>query len=178
MPQSFSVIGVSKRELSDVEFQAYVENSLRTFSRRLTNDRSKMEEFLHAFRYTSLDVTNAQGYKKLLEMVQRREKELNIPENRMFYLSVAPEFFEVIAANIKESGLGSAKGWKRLIIEKPFGHDVKSAQDLNKKLSQAFEEDEIYRVDHYLGKPMVQNLEAIKFANSVFHFKQSGTISI
>ncbi|MBA2874876.1 glucose-6-phosphate dehydrogenase [Thermaerobacillus caldiproteolyticus] len=168
MPPSFSVIGVSKRELSDVEFQAYVENSLRTFSRRLTNDRSKMEEFLHAFRYTSLDVTNAQGYKKLLEMVQRREKELNIPENRMFYLSVAPEFFEVIAANIKESGLGSAKGWKRLIIEKPFGHDVKSAQDLNKKLSQAFEEDEIYRVDHYLGKPMVQNLEAIKFANSVF----------
>lgn len=168
MPQSFSVIRVSKRELSDVEFQAYVENSLRTFSRRLTNDRSKMEEFLHAFRYTSLDVTNAQGYKKLLEIVQRREKELNIPENRMFYLSVAPEFFEVIAANIKESGLGSAKGWKRLIIEKPFGHDVKSAQDLNKKLSQAFEEDEIYRVDHYLGKPMVQNLEAIKFANSVF----------
>ncbi|MDF9298474.1 glucose-6-phosphate dehydrogenase, partial [Geobacillus stearothermophilus] len=107
MPQPFSIIGVSKRELSDDEFQIYVENSIKTFSRRLTNDRSKMKEFLRAFRYTSLDVTNAQGYKKLLEMVQQREKELNIPENRMFYLSVAPEFFDVIASNIKESGLGS-----------------------------------------------------------------------
>ncbi|WPZ18712.1 glucose-6-phosphate dehydrogenase [Geobacillus subterraneus] len=168
MPQPFSIIGVSKRELSDDEFQIYVENSVKTFSRRLTNDRSKMEEFLRAFRYTSLDVTNAQGYKKLLEMVQQREKELNIPENRMFYLSVAPEFFDVIASNIKESGLGSTKGWKRLIIEKPFGHDIQSAQDLNENLSQAFEEEEIYRVDHYLGKPMVQNLEALKFANPVF----------
>jgi glucose-6-phosphate 1-dehydrogenase len=168
MPDSFSIIGVSKRGLSDDEFQTHVENSLKTFSRRLTNDRSKMEEFLRAFRYISLDVTNAQGYKKLLEIVQQREKELNIPENRMFYLSVAPEFFDVITSNIKESGLGSTKGWKRLIIEKPFGHDLKSAQHLNEKLSQAFEEEEIYRVDHYLGKPMVQNLEALKFANHVF----------
>ena len=88
-------------------------------------------------------------------------------ENRMFYLSVAPEFFDVIAWNIKESGLGSTKGWKRLIIEKPFGHDLKSAQQLNEKLSKVFEEDEIYRIDHYLGKPMVQNLEALEFANPV-----------
>ena len=85
----------------------------------------------------------------------------------MFYLSVAPEFFNVIASNIKESGLGSTKGWKRLIIEKPFGHDLKSAQDLNEKLSKAFEEEEIFRIDHYLGKPMVQNLEALEFANPV-----------
>ncbi|MED1442852.1 glucose-6-phosphate dehydrogenase [Aeribacillus composti] len=168
MPHSFSIIGLGRREWSDDEFQTHVEHSVKTFSTRFIHDRSKLEEFLRAFRYSPLDVTNMDGYKKLLKIVQQREKELNIPENRMFYLSVAPEFFDVITSNIKESGLGSTKGWKRLVIEKPFGHDLKSAQDLNEKLSQAFEEDEIYRVDHYLGKPMVQNLEALKFANPVF----------
>ncbi|MBE3569576.1 MAG: glucose-6-phosphate dehydrogenase [Bacillales bacterium] len=165
MPNVFSVIGVGRGELSDDNFQTLVEDSLKTFSRRSIMDSSQLEEFLNAFRYCHLDVTNAEGFKELLEIVQRREKELNIPENRLFYLSVAPKFFDVIATNIKQSGLGSTKGWKRLIIEKPFGHDLKSAQDLNRKLSRAFEEEEIYRIDHYLGKSMVQNLEALKFAN-------------
>jgi glucose-6-phosphate 1-dehydrogenase len=165
MPNVFSVIGVGRGELSDDNFQTFVEDSLKTFSRRSIMDSSQLEEFLSAFRYCQLDVTNAEGFKKLLEIVQRREEELNIPENRMFYLSVAPKFFDVIAMNIKTSGLGSTKGWKRLIIEKPFGHDLKSAQELNEKLSRAFEEEEIYRIDHYLGKTMVQNLEALKFAN-------------
>jgi glucose-6-phosphate 1-dehydrogenase len=167
MPHSFSIIGSGRNNMSDDDFQTHVKESLQTFSRRSINDHVKMEEFLRAFRYSPLDVTNREGYKRLLEVIQGREKELNIPENRLFYLSVAPEFFDVIASNIKESGLGSTKGWKRLIIEKPFGHDLKSAQDLNEKLSKAFEEDEIYRIDHYLGKPMVQNLEALEFANPV-----------
>lgn len=159
MPHSFSIIGLGRREWSDDDFQTHVAHSLKTFSTRFINDRSKKEEFLRAFRYTSLDVTDMEGYKKLLEIVQQREKELNIPENRMFYLSVAPEFFDVITSNIKESGLGSARGWKRLMIEKPFGYDWRSAQHLNEKLSKAFEEEEIYRVDHYLGKPMVKILK-------------------
>lgn len=73
----------------------------------------------------------------------------------------------MIALKIKESGLGETNGWKRLIIEKPFGHDLASAQQLNEKLTSAFDEEEIYRIDHYLGKPMVQNLEALEFANPV-----------
>ncbi|TKI80638.1 glucose-6-phosphate dehydrogenase, partial [Bacillus wiedmannii] len=77
----------------------------------------------------------------------------NIQGNRMFYLSVTPDFFETIALNIKESGLDKTDGWKRLMIEKPFGHDLTSARELNDKLSRTFEEDEIYRIDHYLGKP-------------------------
>lgn len=168
IPRTFSIIGVGRQELTDVEFQSFVEQSLRTFSRRKPEDDSNLEEFLRIFRYCHLDVTKNEGYQSLLEMVQCREKELGIPKNRMFYLSVAPKFFDVIALKIKESGLGSTKGWKRLIIEKPFGHDLKSAQDLNEKVSKAFEEDEIYRIDHYLGKPMVQNLEALEFANPVF----------
>lgn len=167
LPKSFSIIGVGRGESSDDEFQSRVIDSLHTFSRHLLNDKSKKEEFVKAFRYFQLDVINSKGYKKLLELVQQNEKEKNMAENRMFYLSVAPEFFDVIAMNIKDSGLGVTNGWKRLIIEKPFGHDLRSAQELNEKLSKAFEEDEIYRIDHYLGKPMVQNLEALTFANPV-----------
>ena len=167
MPQSISIIGSGRVKMSDAEFQAYVEQSVKKFSRRLAHDSSKMKKFLEIFRYSSLDATKTEDYQNLLNRIQRREEQLNIPENRMFYLSVAPELFDVIALNIKESGLGSTKGWKRLIIEKPFGKDVKSARDLNKKLSKAFEEDEIYRIDHYLGKPMVQNLEALEFANPI-----------
>ncbi|MFD5853375.1 glucose-6-phosphate dehydrogenase [Cytobacillus pseudoceanisediminis] len=167
LPKSFSVIGVGRGESSDDEFQSRVIESLHIFSRHLLKDKSKKEEFVKAFHYCQLDVTDITGYMKLLELVQQNEKEKNITANRMFYLSVAPEFFDVIAMNIKDSGLGSTNGWKRLIIEKPFGHDLKSAQVLNEKLSNAFEEDEIYRIDHYLGKPMVQNLEALTFANPV-----------
>ncbi|WP_026583169.1 glucose-6-phosphate dehydrogenase [Bacillus sp. J33] len=167
LPQSFSVIGVGRDEFSDGEFQSRVIDSLYTFSRHLVNDKSKKEEFVKAFRYCQLDFTHTESYQKLLELVQQNEKERNIDGNRMFYLSVAPEFFDVIAMNIKKSGLGITNGWKRLIIEKPFGHDLKSAQELNEKLSKAFEEEEIYRIDHYLGKPMVQNLEALAYANPV-----------
>ncbi|MDM5214668.1 glucose-6-phosphate dehydrogenase [Peribacillus sp. NJ4] len=167
MPQSFSIIGLGRRELSDGTFQTNVEHSLRTFSRRFIEDKAKLKEFIDAFRYSQLDVTDVEGYQELLNLVQRRERELNIPENRLFYLSVAPEFFDVIASNIKESGLGTTNGWKRLIIEKPFGHDMVSAQDLNQRLRKSFSEEEIYRIDHYLGKTMVQNLEALAFTNPV-----------
>jgi glucose-6-phosphate 1-dehydrogenase len=166
MPNSFSIIGVGKSELTDVDFQIHVKDSLKSFSRRLIN-ASNIEEFLSAFRYRAFNVKDENAYERLLDLVQQREKELNIPENRIFYLSVSPELFDVIATNIKKSGLSATKGWKRLIIEKPFGHDLKSAQVLNEKLSKAFKEEEIFRIDHYLGKPMVQNLEALEFANPV-----------
>lgn len=167
LPDSFSVIGVGRNRFSDEEFQNRVTDSLYTYSRHLINDKSKKIEFVKKFRYSQLDINKPDDYKQLLAVVQQNEKQLNIMENRMFYLSVAPEFFEVIALNIQDSGLGMTDGWKRLIIEKPFGHDLKSAQILNDKLSKVFEEDEIYRIDHYLGKPMVQNLEALAFANPV-----------
>ncbi|PUB15921.1 glucose-6-phosphate dehydrogenase [Paenisporosarcina sp. OV554] len=167
LPDSFLIVGVGRSEITDDDFQTRVKESLIIYSRHLINDKSQIKEFIRAFRYSRLNVTNAEEYNNLLELVQQSEKERKITENRMFYLSVAPEFFDVIASNIKESGLSSTNGWKRLIIEKPFGHDLKSSQHLNEKLSNAFEEDEIYRIDHYLGKPMVQNLEALGFANPI-----------
>ncbi|WP_139999622.1 glucose-6-phosphate dehydrogenase [Paenibacillus paridis] len=167
LPQSFSVIGLGRREVSDEAFQANVEKSLSTFSRREANDPALMKSFLQAFRYRVLDVGHKEDYVKLLQVIEQREKELDIAPNRLFYLSVGPEFFETIASNIQESGLGSADGWKRLVIEKPFGHDLQSARDLNEKLSKSFAEHEVFRIDHYLGKPMVQKLEVLQQSNPV-----------
>ncbi|WP_410983392.1 glucose-6-phosphate dehydrogenase [Bacillus cereus] len=150
IPQSFSIIGIGRRAISDVEFQTRVEQSLAIFSRASTDDQSGVKEFISSFRYCQLDTANTEDYRDLLCLVKRRETELNIPENRMFYLSVAPELFDVIALNIKESGLWTTKGLKRFIIEKPFGHNLKSARELNAKLSKPFDEGDIYCIDHYL----------------------------
>ena len=139
-------------------YQDQVRESLNNFYKHQTNDRDVLDHFLDSFRYYALDVERKEDYSKLLELVECREKELNIPGNRMFYLSVAPEYFGVASVHIKDSGLGSTQGWKRLVIEKPFGRDLSSARQLNDKLSEAFKEHEIYRIDHYLGKPMVQKL--------------------
>lgn len=167
MPDAFSVIGLGTLQLSEIEFRTQVLESITTFSRRTGDDNSRLEQFLNTFCYSSLDAASPEDYTKLLQIVEQREAELNIPANRMFYLSVAPKLFDVITANLRQSGLADTKGWKRIIIEKPFGHDLSSAQVLNQKISQAFAEEEIYRIDHYLGKPMVQNLEALAFANPI-----------
>lgn len=166
LPETFSLIGMGRREWSDEFFQAQVEKSLHEFSRR-QGDHESVKSFIKAFRYSVLNITHKEDYIKLLQLVEQREAELGIPSNRLFYLSVGPEFFEPIAENIQASGLGSTQGWKRLVIEKPFGHDLQSARDLNRKLSESFTEEEIYRIDHYLGKPMVQKLETLHQSNPI-----------
>ncbi|ANC10940.1 glucose-6-phosphate dehydrogenase [Bacillus cereus] len=133
-----------------MEFQTKVEQSLATFSRISSDDESGVEEFISTFRYCQLDTANIVGYQDLLSLVKKRETELNIPENRMFYLSVIPEVFDVIALNIKESGLWATKGLNRLIIEKPFDYNVTSAREFNGKLIEDFDETDIYYIDHYL----------------------------
>jgi len=167
LPESFSLFGLGRREWTDESFQANVEQSVRQFSRREAKNDGSLERFVRAFRYNVLDIGRKEDYARLLERIEQREEALGAPPNRLFYLSVGPEFFETIAANILESGLGSEKGWKRLVIEKPFGHDLPSARELNRKLSQTFAEEEIFRIDHYLGKPMVQKMGALQQANPV-----------
>ena len=164
----FSIIGVGLEEQSHEHFQEHVNNSIKQFSRS-TYDVAEVQQFTSSFRYAKLDVTVEEEYKELLTLIQQREHELGIPENRLFYLSVAPQFFDVIAFNINNSGLGITKGWKRLIIEKPFGKDLATAQRLNDHLCKAFKEEEIYRIDHYLGKSMIQNLTTLVISNPVIH---------
>lgn len=164
IPDAISIIGLGRTPYLHDDFQSVVKNALQEYSRRPIQT-SSVQDFLNHFQYCIFDATSEESYQNLHELIQRREAELDIPENRLFYLSVAPQLVEGIAANLSASGISQTKGWKRLIVEKPFGSDLKSAQHLNKCLSIAFHEDEVYRIDHYLGKPMVQNLESLVFAN-------------
>ncbi|UOY91328.1 glucose-6-phosphate dehydrogenase [Ectobacillus sp. JY-23] len=165
LDKNFAVVGVARREWSDEVFRENVTASLQDSNISIEGD---LTEFLSHFRYLAFDVTNAASYQDLHELLNSLEQEFSIPGNRMFYMAMAPEFFGTIASYLKSEGVTNEQGWNRLIIEKPFGHDFASAQKLNEDLRQAFAEDEIYRIDHYLGKEMVQNIGVIRFANAIF----------
>lgn len=166
LPATVSIIGLGRKYSSDEAFQSKVEKALYAYSRRSVQP-SNLQEFLTMFRYFTFDATIKESYEQLLELVETRENELGIPQNRLFYLSVAPSLVNVITSNLHSSGLDQNQGWKRLIIEKPFGSNVETARLLNQKLRKTFNEDEIYRIDHYLGKPMVQSLNTLILANPV-----------
>ncbi|KYG29554.1 glucose-6-phosphate dehydrogenase [Alkalihalobacillus trypoxylicola] len=165
LPKAFSIIGIGKEELSNKQFQELVIDSLYEYSRHSVNDKAQKAEFVKSITYISLDITKETSYQKLLTLVKKVEREHNLQENRIFYLSVSPKLFNVITTNIKKSNLSNTSGWKRVIIEKPFGNDLKTAQQLNDIVQNAFQEDEIFRIDHYLGKPMVKNLLTFVSAN-------------
>lgn len=162
--QDFAVIGLARRKwTNDVFRQNVMESVEQSFG-----ECDGLDEFASHFHYQSFDVTNEAGYNDVKELVETLEKEYDTEGNRLFYLAMAPEFFGSIANNLKKYGLKETSGWTRLIIEKPFGHDLESAKELNAQIREAFDEEQIFRIDHYLGKQMVQNIEVIRFANGIF----------
>ncbi|MCA0970958.1 glucose-6-phosphate dehydrogenase [Halobacillus litoralis] len=166
MPQSMSVIGLGRTPLSSEDLQGQIEDALHQFSRRdVQNDN--LQDFLDKFRYFIFDAMKEESYVELRKFMEEREAELGIPDNRLFYLSVAPRLINSIVNELDASGISRTNGWRRLIVEKPFGTDLESARELNATLQEVFEEDEIYRIDHYLGKPMVQNIESLIRPNPI-----------
>ncbi|OFW76490.1 MAG: glucose-6-phosphate dehydrogenase, partial [Alicyclobacillus sp. RIFOXYA1_FULL_53_8] len=168
LPSAFAVTGVARKALHRAEFQTLVQTSLERFSRHSVDTSESLTAFLEHFYYVSVDVKKAADFEHLRQFVVDLEANLSSPGNRMFYLAMAPEYFGPIALNLKSCGLTGTEGWKRLVIEKPFGTNLESAERLNSELRQGFQEEEIYRIDHYLGKEMVQNIEVLRFANSIF----------
>ncbi|MEC2075462.1 glucose-6-phosphate dehydrogenase [Metabacillus fastidiosus] len=162
--KEFAVVGVGRRPLTNEEFRHNVQESIQSS----IEDSTETDEFSSHFYYHPFDVTNPSSYNELKTVLHELDNSYNTEGNRMFYLAMAPEFFGTIASNLKKEGLTDTKGWSRLVIEKPFGHDLPSAQTLNQELREVFNEDQIYRIDHYLGKEMVQNIEVIRFANAIF----------
>lgn len=165
LPQPFSIVAVGRRKWSARQFQDHVDHALQMYGKDHTAHFQQMQPFLQMIDYFEMNLSDGQAYSDLHQHVQRKEDELQISGNRLFYLSVAPEFFKGISVNLKKSGLCHTTGWKRLMIEKPFGRDLQSARELNQTLAETFLEEEIYRIDHYLGKPMVRNLESLEYAN-------------
>lgn len=162
--EDFAVVGLARRPWDDETFRENVRKSVAGAN----SSHGDLDGFASHFYYQSFDVTTPSSYHGLNDQLKKLEGKYHTEGNRIFYLAMAPEFFGNIANNLKEYGLKDAHGWSRLVIEKPFGHDLPSAKDLNNQIRAAFAEDQIYRIDHYLGKEMVQNIEVIRFANGIF----------
>lgn len=160
----FAVIGVARRDIDQDDFRQMIQESLENY----THHNDDFQDFIQRFFYYSLDVNAPEGYKGLKDLGDTVDSEFNLQGNRMFYLSLAPGFFATVTTNLLKSGLTHDAGWQRLVIEKPFGRDLQSANELNEAIHKVFKEDEIYRIDHYLGKEMVQNIQVIRFANPIF----------
>ena len=151
------IIGASRSRMDRAAFQKHVRSALETFGGAA--DQEAIDRFLDILDYAPVDAKGDGGWGTLKSML--REGEIHA-----FYLSVAPSLFGDIASRLKATGC--ADDDSRIVVEKPFGHDLASAQALNASLRAHFREDQIYRIDHYLGKETVQNLMALRFANSLF----------
>src|SRR5690606_38430060 len=131
-------------------------------------DAENIDDFISHFYYQPHDVSDSNSYIELKNLADELDNKYTLQGNRIFYLAMAPEFFGTIAEHLKMDGLTNTEGFNRLVIEKPFGHDLESAIQLNNRIRNVFPESAIYRIDHYLGKEMVQNIEVIRFANAIF----------
>jgi glucose-6-phosphate 1-dehydrogenase len=168
LPEIFNLVGVSRRDQSDDDFREFARESIEQFSRREA-DPKVLEGLLERLRYIGFSFDDQDGYKKLAEALEQLDEEAGQPLNHAYYLSTAPEFFPVITSALKEAGLNRTKNADvRVIIEKPFGTDLESARKLQKVVSSAFRERQVFRIDHYLGKETVQNVMAFRFANFMF----------
>lgn len=168
LPDDFFVLSVGRREKSIDEYRQEIKGAVESFSRnKLDND--KWKSVAQRIYYYRMDFTKGQGYTELDEYIKNLEKKHATLGNRVFYLAISPDAFETVVSNLHKHGLANnSTGTKRVVIEKPFGRDLKSAEILNKQITKAFDEDDIYRIDHYLGKEMLQNIMVIRFANAAF----------
>jgi glucose-6-phosphate 1-dehydrogenase len=168
LAENFAVVGLARRPRTNDQFRADVQESINEFCRYKQGDDETWTKFAEHFVYMSLDINNLDGFRELNNLTEELDAKFDIPGNRLFYLALAPELFGPVSLNLRDGGLLESKGWNRLVIEKPFGYDLQSARNLNEQLSHVFKEEEIFRIDHYLGKEMVQNIEVVRFANAFF----------
>jgi glucose-6-phosphate 1-dehydrogenase len=168
LPERFELIGIARSERSHEEFRRLAGESIERFSRRKP-DADVLQQLLCDLRYISGAFDEEHVYSAIGEALSGFEGRAGHPLNRLFYMATAPRFFPVIADMLGATGLERREGADtRLVVEKPFGSDLASAHELNTKLLQVFDESQIFRIDHYLGKETVQNLMAFRFANTLF----------
>src|SRR6184192_4751420 len=169
LPPAVTVVGFARRPKSDDEFRKELEETTNQFSRQDVRE-DIWKTFSQSLFYHQSEFENESGYQFLAQRLNKIDEERGTRGNRLFYLAAAPEKFEPILKNLKAAGLNKAKegSWARVIIEKPFGRDLASAQELNRIVSNAFAEHQTYRIDHFLGKETAQNILVLRFANAIF----------
>ncbi|MBI2641751.1 glucose-6-phosphate dehydrogenase, partial [Candidatus Roizmanbacteria bacterium] len=169
LPKLIRIIGFSRRGYSDRRFQQYVHFVLSKHEE--TSSRKKeTEKFVSLFSYHQGNFNENASYKMLARKLGRVDEEWKVCSNKLFYLAVPPHYYRSIFHHLADSGLtipcGPDEGWTRVIVEKPFGKDLKTAEELDLLLAKLFKEEQIYRIDHYLAKEMLQNILTFRFANN------------
>jgi glucose-6-phosphate 1-dehydrogenase len=170
LPPGFSLVGFARRNWTDQDFVSHAHEAVREHARTPFRD-SVWKQVSDGMRFVSGEFSDDAAFDRLAEVATELDAERGTGGNRAFYLSIPPGQFPVVVRQLERSGITDYKdghGWKRVVIEKPFGHDLSSARDLNDLLASVFQPQSVFRIDHYLGKETVQNLLALRFANTLF----------
>ncbi|SNX52705.1 glucose-6-phosphate dehydrogenase [Thermoanaerobacterium sp. RBIITD] len=168
LPENFCIVSVGRRDKTNESYRNEVYESIKNFS-RIELDENVWKVLKNKIYYQKFDFHDDNGYTHLKGLLSELDDNYNTNGNRIFYLAVAPEYFELIVEKLNEHGMvENNRSWQRVMIEKPFGKDLNSAKYLNKKITEVFREKNTYRIDHYLGKEMLQNIMVIRFANVFF----------
>lgn len=169
LPGNFHVMGVSRSNFTNEAFRDKMIRGIKTFSEKEHLNEKQIEEFALHLSYFQMDMSLKKDYSRLKVALEEINLQKELENNTIYYLSTPPSMFNSITSNIGYAGLNNtSNGFKRLIIEKPFGYDLQSGLVLNHQLHEAFKEEQIYRIDHYLGKETVQNLLVMRFSNGIF----------
>jgi glucose-6-phosphate 1-dehydrogenase len=170
LPEQFSVVGVARSALDDDSFRQKVKSGIESYSRIKPTQCDKWATFSQNLFYHQADYDDPAAYKKLGDVLAKIDERVGGGCNCLFYLSTPPLLYPIIVDQLGRAGLAQQNpgNWRRIIIEKPFGHDLSSATELNHQVHEVFHESQVYRIDHYLGKETVQNLLVFRFANAIF----------
>jgi glucose-6-phosphate 1-dehydrogenase len=171
LPQSFAIVAFARRDKTDESFRAELREAIKEFAPKLPADGKEWDSFAQNVFYLRSTLEDPEGYKRLADRLAALDRERNLGGKRLFYLATPPDNFSEIIQHLGGAGLNHSpnpQGWARIIIEKPFGYDLASARQLNAELSAVFAENQVYRIDHYLGKETVQNILVLRFANQIF----------
>ncbi|MHA6249634.1 glucose-6-phosphate dehydrogenase [Pontibacter sp. CAU 1760] len=168
LPDSFAMIGLGRTDTDNISYRQQLSEGVEEFSRSGKPDPEAWGIFSQKLFYLRSNINHESSYQELADQIHALEESWGMRANRLFYLSVAPKFIEPITVHLGNVGIASDPNRDRIVVEKPFGHDLESAKALNQLLTNTFQENQIYRIDHYLGKETVQNILAFRFANALF----------
>jgi glucose-6-phosphate 1-dehydrogenase len=171
LPHEFRLVAIGRRPYDDDSFRAEIRTALETHSRVLPLDEDAWTSFAERMTYQRLDFDDPAGFDSLATRLAALDTEHGTRGNHLYYLATQPSQFAEIVAQLGRVGLDHERhdsGWRRIVIEKPFGHDLESAKKLNRDVGRVFRESQVYRIDHYLGKETVRNLLVFRFGNGIF----------